>query len=94
MLCGWRRWDSAADLCPPGACRHPASCRDRQYGWPPDPVWTESNWPLGTPALTLFLREAPGTEWALLGAGLAVTAASVAGALWVQWAHQRKLKRQ
>lgn len=71
-----------------------AACRERQYGWPPDPVWTESNWPSGTPALTLFLREASGTEWALLGAGLAVFAASVAVALWVQWAHHRKLKRQ
>lgn len=68
-------------------------CRDQQYGWPPDPMWTESNWP-GTPALTLYLKEASGTEWALLGAGLAVTAASLAVALGVQYAHQRKLKRQ
>lgn len=24
------------------------------YGWPPDPMWTESNWPSGQPALELF----------------------------------------
>ena len=24
------------------------------YGWPPDPMWTESNWPPGQPSLQLF----------------------------------------
>lgn len=68
--------------------------RERQYSWPPDPVWTESNWPTGTPALTLYLREAPATEWALLGAGLAVATASLTVTLGVAWAYSRKLKQQ
>lgn len=49
--------------------------------------------PAGTPALTLYLREAPGAGWALLASGLAVTAASVAATLGIQWAHRRKLKQ-
>lgn len=24
------------------------------YDWPPDPMWTESNWPSGQPTLQLF----------------------------------------
>ncbi|PRW57704.1 nicastrin isoform X2 isoform A [Chlorella sorokiniana] len=66
---------------------------EQQYGWPPDPMWMESNWPLGTPALTLYLKEAPATGWALLASGLAVTAASIAVTLGIQWAHRRKLKQ-
>lgn len=50
--------------------------------------------PQGTPALTLYLREADGTEWALLGTGIGATALALAATLGVQWAHRRKLKRQ
>lgn len=58
-------------------------------GWPPDPVWTESNWPYTTPSLTFYLREDPATGWALLGAGLAVTLASLAAAAGAQASWER-----
>jgi hypothetical protein len=54
----------------------------------------ESNWPTGTPALQLYLQEAPGTEAALLVAGVLVAAASVALTLGVRAAYHRKLKQQ
>lgn len=56
-------------------------------------VPSTSSGPVGTPALTLYLKEAPATGWALLASGLAVTAASVAATLGIQWAHRRKLKQ-
>jgi len=27
---------------------------EQLHGWPPDPMWTESNWPPGQPSLQLF----------------------------------------
>jgi hypothetical protein len=27
---------------------------NKQLGWPPDPMWTESNWPEGQPSLLLY----------------------------------------
>ncbi|KAL4433984.1 hypothetical protein ABPG75_000425 [Micractinium tetrahymenae] len=66
---------------------------ERQHGWPADPVWAESNWPNDTPALTLYLKEDPSVEMALLGAGLAVAGTSVAAALCIRLAYHRKLKR-
>ena len=27
---------------------------ERRHGWPPDPMWTESNWPLGQPSLDIY----------------------------------------
>lgn len=45
------------------------------HGWPADPAWAESDWPLGVPDLQLYLREAPRVEAALLAAGSLVTAA-------------------
>ncbi|KAL4441829.1 hypothetical protein ABPG77_003745 [Micractinium sp. CCAP 211/92] len=66
---------------------------EQQHGWPADPLWAESNWPNDTPALTLYLKEDPAVEMALLGAGLAVAGASVAAALLIRFAHRRKLKR-
>ena len=29
-----------------------------QYGWPPDPVWTEADWTLDTPTVTVYMAEA------------------------------------
>ena len=75
-------------------CRPAAACRERQHGWPADPLWVESNWPTGTPALQLYLQEAPGTEAALLVSGVLVAAASVALTLGVRAAYHRKLKQQ
>ncbi|KAF8060585.1 zinc finger CCCH domain-containing protein 40 [Scenedesmus sp. PABB004] len=45
-------------------------------GWPPDPMWAESDWPAGVPELRLYLREARRVELAVLAAGFAVTAAA------------------
>jgi hypothetical protein len=45
-------------------------------------MWVESDWPQGIPWLEMYLREAPATESATLGAGVAVTLAAVA-ASWV-----------
>ena len=75
-------------------CRPATACRERQHGWPADPLWVESNWPTGTRALQLYLREAPGTEAALLAAGLLVAGLSVALTLGVRAAYHRKLKQQ
>ena len=61
-------------------------------GWPPDPAWAESNWPVSTPALTLHLQEDSATQWALLGAGLAATVASLAAAIGVQLAWEGRLR--
>lgn len=50
-----------------------ADAWNQQYGWPEDPIWTESDWPLGIPDLQLYLRESDATETAVLVAGLLVT---------------------
>lgn len=47
---------------------------NKQYDWPPDPAWTESDWPYGVPDLQLYLHEAGSVEVAVLIAGLLVTA--------------------
>ena len=31
-----------------------ATAWENLYAWPPDPMWTESNWPFGQPAFQLF----------------------------------------
>jgi nicastrin len=46
-----------------------------RYGWPNDPLWTESDWPLGHPDLQLYLHESAAVEDGLLIAGFLVTAA-------------------
>eukprot|EP00887_Chlorella_sp_A99_P003619 scaffold7.g3619.t1 len=69
-----------------------AAAWEAAAGWPPDPVWTESNWPNETPSLVLYLQEDPATDWAVFAAGCAATAASLAAALGVQaaWSRQRR----
>jgi nicastrin len=47
----------------------------KQYDWPPDPLWAESDWPIGVPDLQLYLHEAEVVEVALLVSGLLVTVA-------------------
>ncbi len=42
-----------------------------QTGWPPDPIWTESNWPNTTPFLRVLQAESSSTEWAIFGSGIA-----------------------
>jgi nicastrin len=62
-------------------------------GFPRDPLWTESNWPAGTPRALLFLQEAPAAEAAVLAAGVVVTAAAASVALALRLAWARRLKR-
>jgi nicastrin len=64
-----------------------------RYGWPEDPMWTESNWPTGTPFLELFLKESSSVDYAVLGAGLAVGVASVVVSGAVQMAWNKRLKQ-
>jgi nicastrin len=45
-------------------------------GWPEDPLWAESNWPLNVPLLRLYQRESYATEAAVLTSGLVLTAAA------------------
>lgn len=71
----------------------PARGRERQYSWPPDPLWTESNWPFGQPHLELFLKEVAGTDWAVLVAGLAVSTVAAAGVLATHAAYGKRLKQ-
>lgn len=52
-----------------------ADAWNQQYNWPPDPIWTESDWPTGIPDLQLYLHESPAVENGLLIAGFLVTAA-------------------
>ena len=52
-----------------------ADAWNQQHSWPPDPMWAESDWPLGIPDLQLYLHESPAVENALLVAGFLVTAA-------------------
>jgi nicastrin len=70
-----------------------AGAWEAALGFPRDPLWTESNWPDGTPRALLFLQEAPTAEAAVLAAGVVVTAAAVAVALALRLAWARRLKR-
>jgi hypothetical protein len=47
------------------------------YGWPQDPMWVESDWPLGVPYVQLYLREPVKNDVAVLIAGAVVTVAAV-----------------
>lgn len=60
----------------------PLAWREAHGGWPEDPVWAESDWQSGIPAVRLYQQEPMVVEYAVLGAGLAVTAATAA-LLWL-----------
>ena len=68
--------------------------REARYGWPADPVWTESNWPAGHPKLVLLRLESGAVQASVLLAGVGATAASVLLALGAQVAYDRRAKRQ
>ena len=50
----------------------PADDWMRRYGWPEDPMWTESDWPYGVPSVKLYLAAPPGLAGGVLGAGVGV----------------------
>lgn len=66
---------------------------EREYGWPPDPLWTESNWPFSTPHLELLLREASGVDWGVMVAGSCLTAVAGVVALATHAAFEKRLKQ-
>ncbi|GAX78406.1 hypothetical protein CEUSTIGMA_g5848.t1 [Chlamydomonas eustigma] len=45
-----------------------------QYGWPPDPVWTESYWSVTTPTIKVYQTEAYNVQVAILVSGILLTA--------------------
>lgn len=51
-----------------------ADAWNEQHSWPPDPIWTESDWPTAVPDLQLYLHESSTVENALLIAGFLTTA--------------------
>lgn len=71
-----------------------AMWREKHGGWPEDPVWAESNWQADTPRILIYLREQAGTQYAVLVAGCAVTAATLL-AVWLGGrVFERHAKRQ
>ncbi|PNW82792.1 hypothetical protein CHLRE_06g294400v5 [Chlamydomonas reinhardtii] len=61
----WRWWVDDA-----------AAVWERNYSWPTDPMWTESDWPARTPTLTIFQEEAEATQILVLVVGLVITFAT------------------
>ncbi|GLC56142.1 hypothetical protein PLESTB_001073200 [Pleodorina starrii] len=59
-----------------------AAAWDSTYGWPTDPMWTESNWPAQTPTLTVFQEESRAVQVATLVVGVLLTAGT-AGVSWL-----------
>ncbi|KAK9804658.1 hypothetical protein WJX73_005957 [Symbiochloris irregularis] len=82
--------------CGGGTCAWQVSDADplSGQGFPPDPLWTESNWPDGGQSLRLFQRESAIHERWLLFIGFLLTAASCIAALGGQFVYARHCKRQ
>jgi nicastrin len=64
----WKATDEAAEW-------------NQQLQWPPDPMWTESNWPEGQPSLLLYQAENPAVVRATWLLGAASTAGTFAALL-------------
>ncbi|CAL8470795.1 g10337 [Coccomyxa elongata] len=63
--------------------------------WPPDPMWTESNWPPGgVPQYRLYQREAEGAENRLLMGGVIVLLLSAAATTVAQAVYAQRLKQR
>ncbi|KAL6785508.1 NIS1 [Auxenochlorella protothecoides x Auxenochlorella symbiontica] len=61
-----------------------AATWEASFGWPEEDVWAESNWPTGTPSLSLLLRESAARERQVLLAGVGVALLCVAGVALLQ----------
>lgn len=57
-----------------------------------DPMWTESNWPSGTPDLTIYLSESRATEAKVFIAGITCTSLVLAAAFTAQVLWNRRSK--
>mmetsp|Transcript_23262 Transcript_23262/g.59421 ORF Transcript_23262/g.59421 Transcript_23262/m.59421 type:complete len:704 (-) Transcript_23262:480-2591(-) len=66
---------------------------DKALGWPQDPMWTESYWPVGVPFIQVMLQEDPRTEKIVLAVGLSITAVTAAVAWWARTSFEKHLKR-
>eukprot|EP00873_Tetraselmis_striata_P019094 jgi/Tetstr1/439358/TSEL_027793.t1 len=55
----------------------PAEWRAAHGGWPEDPMWAESDWQSGIPSVRLYRQEPASVQYAVLAAGLSVTALTV-----------------
>jgi hypothetical protein len=56
-------------------------------------MWTESDWPLGVPALQLYLKEPVSNDVAVLVAGVLVTVAAIVASVMSKAALEKHLKR-
>ncbi|KAK9823947.1 hypothetical protein WJX72_006597 [[Myrmecia] bisecta] len=75
----WQFTDAAADW-------------EAQYGWPADPVWTESLW--ARVALRMYQRDTDSVARALVGIGLGVTGLSIVAVLAARGVYEKHLKSQ
>lgn len=64
-----------------------------KYAWPPDPLWTESNWQTGVPRVVMYLREAPWRAQRVLYAGVLLTGGSFIAVLAVKYAWLKRIKQ-
>ena len=55
-------------------------------------MWVESDWPLGVPALQLYLKEPVSNDIAVLVAGVGVTVASIVASMMTKAALEKHLK--
>lgn len=67
---------------------------EAKYGWPADPMWTESNWPAGTPSLMVYQQD---SNAVIIGVFMGGVAACAATAL-LSWAgiaaFEKRMKQQ
>ncbi|DBA69331.1 TPA: hypothetical protein ACH3X2_012908 [Trebouxia sp. C0005] len=62
---------------------------EQLHGWPPDPMWTESNWPPGQPSFQLFQKESKAAATATLAAGVIAALGSLCALLGLQVMYNR-----
>ncbi|KAK9832610.1 hypothetical protein WJX81_003488 [Elliptochloris bilobata] len=65
----------------------------RERDWPPDPMWTESNWPAGEPSFALFQRNSAAVERRALLGGCLLTASSFLAAWAARSAYEKRMKQ-
>lgn len=64
-----------------------------QFGWPADPIFTESRWDENTPYIRIFMKESNSTQVAVLVSGLLLSAATLLFSIAVQRAFEWKWKK-
>ncbi len=69
-----------------------ADAWNAQYSWPTDPMWVESDWPLGVPFVQLYLHETTSAQLGVLLAGVLTSAAAALAAAVAKGAFHRHYK--